>query len=241
MLRNRSKSVTSKQALMATSPSQKNFIAQIPSFIAKKLNETEALNSPSSILDNKSSFHYDINHPKSPKLSSPVKNIEPKGIGLAIIDTHKSCKVLFGTELRVQIPLIPPDFGTKTKNLHTPSPPFTSPKTSVHMKDPPMVFNGCFPVKEIMELSEDYTCVISHGPNPKTTHIFHDCVVECCCSISTTQPKSAPSESNNFLSFCHTCKKNLRQKIDIYIYRGDKAFCSKQCRYQEMVLDGEEN
>ncbi|TYH93895.1 hypothetical protein ES332_A12G004500v1 [Gossypium tomentosum] len=226
MLRNRSKSVTSKQALMATSPSQKNFIAQIPSFIAKKLNETEALNSPSSTLDNKSSFHYNINQPKSPKYSSAVKNIEPKE---------------FGTELRVQIPLIPPDFGTKTKNLHTLSPPFTSPKTSVHMKDPPMVFNGCFPVKEIMELSEDYTCVISHGPNPKTTHIFHDCVVECCCSISNTQPKSAPSESNNFLSFCHTCKKNLRQKIDIYIYRGDKAFCSQECRYQEMVLDGEEN
>ncbi|KAK8554784.1 hypothetical protein V6N13_093757 [Hibiscus sabdariffa] len=89
-----------------------------------------------------------------------------------------------------------------------------------------------------MELSEDYTRFISHGPNPKTTHIFDDCVVECCCSVSDNKPKSAPQ---SFLGFCYTCKKNLQQKIDIYIYRGDKAFCSQDCRNQEMVLDGEEN
>ncbi|CAH8378871.1 unnamed protein product [Eruca vesicaria subsp. sativa] len=28
-------------------------------------------------------------------------------------------------------------------------------------------------------LSEDYTCIISHGPNPKTTHIFGDCILVC--------------------------------------------------------------
>ncbi|KAJ0256731.1 Uncharacterized protein HA466_0096400 [Hirschfeldia incana] len=30
-----------------------------------------------------------------------------------------------------------------------------------------------------MALSEDYTCIISHGPNPKTTHIFGDCILDC--------------------------------------------------------------
>ncbi|XWS11899.1 hypothetical protein CRYUN_Cryun37aG0044400 [Craigia yunnanensis] len=30
-----------------------------------------------------------------------------------------------------------------------------------------------------IELSEDYTCIISYGPNPKTTHIFGDCILEC--------------------------------------------------------------
>lgn len=37
---------------------------------------------------------------------------------------------------------------------------------------------GSLSAKEI-ELSEDYTCIISHGPNPKTTHIFGDCVLDC--------------------------------------------------------------
>ncbi|XP_010521528.1 PREDICTED: uncharacterized protein LOC104800434 [Tarenaya hassleriana] len=30
-----------------------------------------------------------------------------------------------------------------------------------------------------MTLSEDYTCIISHGPNPKTTHIFGECILDC--------------------------------------------------------------
>lgn len=33
--------------------------------------------------------------------------------------------------------------------------------------------------REMMALSEDYTCIISHGPNPKTTHIFGDCILDC--------------------------------------------------------------
>ncbi|OMO77642.1 hypothetical protein CCACVL1_14898 [Corchorus capsularis] len=222
-------------------------------------------------------FGFDIlNQPKSPRVFSPSnkqhqnspEKPESKGIGLALVDTlndnkpievHKtSCQtqtsnnnnkmVLFGTELRVQIPPLPQtsllspsaspkspaDFGIKTRNSHYSSSAFGSPNSG--MKDSPRIFTGCLPVKE-MELSEDYTCVISHGPNPKTTHIFDNCVVENYCTVKE-KPKSAPE---SFLSFCHTCKKNLEQKIDIYIYRGEKAFCSQECRYQEMLLDGEDN
>ncbi|XWS76382.1 hypothetical protein CRYUN_Cryun01aG0171500 [Craigia yunnanensis] len=287
MLRNRSRAVTSKQALMADHSSQsspaQNYTRPIPSFFGstrfkafttKGLTETEAVNSPTSILDNKplifpfgNPFGYEINQPKSPKVFSPnnkqhsPEKLESKGIGLAIVDTlndkpieDKSSfetsnkKVLFGTELRVQIPPLPPslvspttspksptDFGIKTRNSHLSS-AFGSPNSGIHIKDSPRVVTGCLPVRE-MELSEDYTCVISHGPNPKTTHIFDNCIVECYCSV-LGKPKSAPK---SFLSFCHTCKKNLEQKIDIYIYRGEKAFCSQECRYQEMLLDGEEN
>ncbi|KAJ9549680.1 hypothetical protein OSB04_022223 [Centaurea solstitialis] len=46
--------------------------------------------------------------------------------------------------------------------------------------------NGQNPGKDLVaslsaseiELSEDYTCVRKHGPNPKTTHIFGDCILE---------------------------------------------------------------
>ncbi|GMJ09106.1 hypothetical protein like AT3G22550 [Hibiscus trionum] len=260
MLRNRSRAVTSKQALMADHSSQaspaNNYTNPIPSFFdsprfkaftLKSHTETEAIKSPTSILDNKPFFTFcnpfALTRPKPPKLFSPG-NPEPKGIGLAILDAFindnrsedNSCcepnnrKVLFGTELRVQIPPPPPtDFGIRSRNSHL-SPTFGSPDPGARPKVLPVTG---------MELSEDYTCVISHGPNPRTTHIFDNCVVESYFSVpDDNKPKPTPQ---SFLSFCHTCKKNLEQKVDIYIYRGEKAFCSPECRYQEMLLDGEDN
>ncbi|URE19448.1 hypothetical protein MUK42_11203 [Musa troglodytarum] len=38
-------------------------------------------------------------------------------------------------------------------------------------------FIGSLSASEI-EQSEDYTCIISHGPNPRMTHIFGDCILE---------------------------------------------------------------
>lgn len=83
-----------------------------------------------------------------------------------------------------------------------------------------------------IELSEDYTCVISHGPNPRTTHIFGDCILECHTSDLANFSKkeeqgievkcldgSVPDVSDGFLSFCYSCKKKLEEGEDIYIYR----------------------
>lgn len=88
-----------------------------------------------------------------------------------------------------------------------------------------------------IELSEDYTCVISHGPNPKTTHIYGDCILETLSNdlsnfgrngdkeIGMPQPVTTNSEisnlfsSNDFLSFCYSCNKKLEEWKDIYIYR----------------------
>lgn len=107
-----------------------------------------------------------------------------------------------------------------------------------------------------IELSEDYTCVISHGPNPKTTHIYGDCILEChsnsLSSSSENEMKEMgfphPLKSLNistsysltdFLSFCYSCHKKLEEGKDIYIYRGEKAFCSLTCRSQEILMDEE--
>ncbi|KAJ6674073.1 FCS-LIKE ZINC FINGER 11 [Salix viminalis] len=107
-----------------------------------------------------------------------------------------------------------------------------------------------------IELSEDYTCVISHGPNPKTTHIYGGCILEChpndfsnsgkneereiglaqaatCSKIPTSLP------SKDFLSFCYFCNKKLDEGKDIYMYRGEKAFCSSSCRSEEIMIDEE--
>ncbi|KAI7735488.1 hypothetical protein M8C21_017846 [Ambrosia artemisiifolia] len=99
-----------------------------------------------------------------------------------------------------------------------------------------------------IELSEDYTCVRKHGPNPKTTHIFGDCILErhdnefVPKSFKCEENEIKPSEVENlypyddFLSFCYSCKKKLEGE-DIYMYRGEKAFCSWNCRSEEILIE----
>ncbi|XP_030456680.1 FCS-Like Zinc finger 8 isoform X1 [Syzygium oleosum] len=208
--------------------------------------ETESIMSPTSILDTKP-----FSHSKSSFLSdtSSPKISEPKSIGLAIVDalrddncskldSHKpeNLTVLFGSQLKIQIPKTPTDFGTKTRNSQlgflSPSLGHSPANKQEAIRPPPggVVLAGLISASE-MELSEDYTCVISHGPNPKTTHIFDDCIVESRWgSIGLSEADCRkdnglfladhcrfPSES--FLSFCYTCKKNLGDGEDIYIYR----------------------
>ncbi|KAL0736101.1 hypothetical protein Bca4012_012311 [Brassica carinata] len=109
-----------------------------------------------------------------------------------------------------------------------------------------------------VEISEDYTCVISHGPNPKTTHIYgsqvlesveHDEMKKGCCedkkeSIFVISPLDLTTIAdelppNDFLSFCSFCSKKLGIGKDIYMYRGYKAFCSSECRSEVILLDEE--
>lgn len=261
MLRNRSRAVTSKQVLMAdhtsqSSPTQKNY-TKAPSFFGsprfraftiKGHSETDSLISPTSILDSKpfpfaTPFSYDQNQPKTPKVVSANKSSwhkpEPKGIGLALLETFNdeklednaskpnSGKVLFGTKLKVQIPPFPAsvlsptqspkspaDFKIKTRNSQSSAIGSANSGIQTEYSNSSQAPTGCSSVSE-MELSEDYTCVISRGPNPRTTHIFDNCIVESFYSLSD----QSSSASVSFLSFCYTCKKNLEQKNDIYIYR----------------------
>ncbi|XP_010491878.1 PREDICTED: uncharacterized protein LOC104769377 [Camelina sativa] len=109
-----------------------------------------------------------------------------------------------------------------------------------------------------IEISEDYTCVIQHGPNPKTTHFYGDQVLEsvehnesknhCCrnkkesiftiASPDLTTPIDVLPPSD-FLSVCYGCNKKLGLGKEIYMYRGYKAFCSSECRSEEIYRDEE--
>ncbi|WJX16352.1 hypothetical protein P8452_06390 [Trifolium repens] len=110
-----------------------------------------------------------------------------------------------------------------------------------------------------IENSEDYTCVISHGPNPKKTHIFCDCILEVHADddVIEHQNKNEGKEGlfspvvdklqtpnqypfgGGFLVFCNNCNKKFEEGKDIYIYRGEKAFCSLTCRALEIMIDEE--
>ncbi|XP_074316186.1 FCS-Like Zinc finger 8-like [Silene latifolia] len=181
--------------------------------------------------------------------------------------------VVFGSQLRIQVPSLtnssvfpcfspesPREFGIKTPRNNLWS-PFGNkdPNSQVHPVESIVgnrIIDGneSLSIDDIDEESEDYTCVISHGPNPKTTHIFGNCIVESCCGKIVGSPSFSSKRNgyfsnlensipapDNFLSFCHHCKKKLGEGRDIYMYRGEKAFCSEECRCQEMLFDEVEN
>nr|GEY35592.1 hypothetical protein [Tanacetum cinerariifolium] len=171
--------------------------------------------------------------------SSMLKKFE-RGIAIILVQEDKNSNVFNkpnAKNLKVQIPSDPfslngspkGDFGIRTRNLFNPDD-----MTPVGVRSPGYV-TGPLSIKE-MELSEEYTRVICHGPNPKTTHIYDNCVVDSCCGILVGSPPPLALESG--LSFCQTCKKKIGDGCDIFMYRGEKAFCSEECRCQEMILDG---
>ncbi|KAJ8768361.1 hypothetical protein K2173_021514 [Erythroxylum novogranatense] len=265
-------------------------------FSFKNFSETtETVLSPTSILDGKllsglkNSWSDQIPSPKNPESETKRlwDKLDSKGIVLGLADAldigenesnlskPQNRMVLFGSQLKIQIPTLPPsslppteppnssgsgDYGIKTKTYQlgsfssasSPSPTrksiFRSANSGIDTQKPARIFTGCLSASE-MELSEDYTCVISHGPNPVTTHIFDNCILESGYGSDglSYSKKGNPgfcgdeSESRyvsqGFLSCCYACKNDLGQGKDIYIYRGEKAFCSNECRHREMLLE----
>ncbi|KAK3155407.1 hypothetical protein QOZ80_2BG0202910 [Eleusine coracana subsp. coracana] len=94
--------------------------------------------------------------------------------------------------------------------------------------------------REEVELSESYTCVITHmdskdgaGRSVRKRVYFG---FEDGGSGWLVEADEAPAPAYDFLSRCCLCNKRL-DGLDIYMYRGEKAFCSSECRCQEMLMD----
>ncbi|KAL6607735.1 hypothetical protein ACP70R_040798 [Stipagrostis hirtigluma subsp. patula] len=109
-----------------------------------------------------------------------------------------------------------------------------------------------------VEQSEDYTCIIAHGPNPKTTRIFRDCILEPCIarvpdgeSMEAVEVKEGADSywlvkcsgdgGEEFLgSSCLSCNNKKLDGNDACIYRGGKELCSGNCRDQEILTEEDE-
>jgi len=245
MLRGKSRAAVS---IMADQPPSSKSLFTSPKFrfFSSKINPSDSdfsLVSPTSILEaNPSIFCSKNPKPTSylePTIPNPQRFHPPDAFGLADLVKHRDHSrkpvnkmVLFGSKLRVQIPSA--DFGTKTGVRY--------PGHGQGQLSPACVQAKVLAVSEIDQTEEDYTRVISHGPNPTITHILDNSVF-----VEATTPGSVPSppplgpmetrKTDHFLSHCYTCNKNLDHKQDIYIYRGEKGFCSSECRSQEMLLD----
>lgn len=107
---------------------------------------------------------------------------------------------------------------------------------------------------------EEYTCVISRGANPRTTHILAGETVEavrkqgdvggCKKVIFSIEPLSDQQPSTSSLAAataasvasgrCCCCMKRLQEDMDIFIYLGEKAFCSSECRKGYIEEEAEE-
>ncbi|GMI70294.1 hypothetical protein HRI_000698700 [Hibiscus trionum] len=55
-------------------------------------------------------------------------------------------------------------------------------------------------------------------------------------SSQLNHPSSLPS----FLEHCFLCKQKLLPGKDIYMYKGDRGFCSVECRCRQIFMDEEE-
>ncbi|CAN0901247.1 FCS-Like Zinc finger 13 [Linum grandiflorum] len=58
------------------------------------------------------------------------------------------------------------------------------------------------------------------------------------CEIGTADG-SCDGGYSNLWSWCDLCKKQLHG-LDVYMYRGEKAFCSAECRSRQMRMDEQE-
>ncbi|KAI0497532.1 hypothetical protein KFK09_020763 [Dendrobium nobile] len=191
---------------------------------------------------------------------------DSRPVGLAILEAICSEKadeklVLFGSQLKVQIlsinrnsssrtllvesPHSPIEFGIKNKNSQLAMAVLSPGRRSPLASTIPCMDNsprGLHLSASEIELSEDYTCVISHGPQQKTTHIFDNFIIESCSNrlsslreMKLSSCQLGDSISDYFLTFCHTCQNKIAQGNEIFIYRGDKAFCSQECRNREII------
>ncbi|KAL3744636.1 hypothetical protein ACJRO7_013838 [Eucalyptus globulus] len=91
---------------------------------------------------------------------------------------------------------------------------------------------------------EDYTYVTFHGPDQSFTMVYYG-EGECGKSggESMRRAGSVGGEGDgpvfpalDFLNSCQLCGKKLVGE-DVYMYRGEKAFCSAECRSMQIRVD----
>lgn len=195
-----------------------------------------------------------IGSPRSPfelssKIQSPkgLKSYEFGGVGLGIVVALDKSNNDF-----VEYEVVPKHVCTPKTNQS--GEPITIPIQN-HQQQ-----NGNFANEILVGSPEDYTYVTYHDESNKPiTKVFydggeesgilkHDCYTSENINNNNvgvfkrspptqTLAQAEPSYPTlDFLNSCHLCKKNLHGK-DIFMYRGEIAFCSNECRSKQIMMD----
>lgn len=80
--------------------------------------------------------------------------------------------------------------------------------------------------------SADFTIESEQIPIPDSSGFLMGSGITTCYSYS-----NKPIEPAHFLDACSLCNRRLSDGRDIYMYRGDTAFCSEECRQQQIAMD----
>ncbi|CAK9318505.1 unnamed protein product [Citrullus colocynthis] len=57
---------------------------------------------------------------------------------------------------------------------------------------------------------------------------------------ASSSSSSSSSKTPRFLDRCFLCAQKLLPGKDIYMYKGNKGFCSEECRCRQIFMDEEE-
>ncbi|KAG2301118.1 hypothetical protein Bca4012_059238 [Brassica carinata] len=82
----------------------------------------------------------------------------------------------------------------------------------------------------MLKITDDIAPIYDHASQPAdhlTMHQHHH----------NPTVMMATNNDDDFLRTCSLCNRNLCHRHDIYMYRGDNAFCSLECREKQIKLD----
>ncbi|KAJ9168069.1 hypothetical protein P3X46_019641 [Hevea brasiliensis] len=169
------------------------------------------------------------------RLQSPrgLKNYDLGGVGLGIVAALEKPSSDGGHEILAKYAIYSP-------NMNRSDPISVSSGKNCER------CNNCDLKEMEMESLEDYTYVTSHGPDKSSTKVYYDNGKKGHDRIGVvSMDRESPARfvdeaalypTSDFLSSCHLCRKRLHGK-DIYMYRGEKAFCSMECRSRQIMID----
>ncbi|XP_077214616.1 FCS-Like Zinc finger 14-like [Tasmannia lanceolata] len=168
-----------------------------------------------------------------PYLSKSPRNFEPDVVGLGIVAAMTDINSDSDRTRAVKAPISP-----KSDPI-----PIVLGKGGVKMRESVLESDH-----DEIELSETYTRVISHvgnesirkreyfeKPDGNDSNYWENPGV-----FFASPPKYSDFgwifRTEDFLNFCYLCRKKLHG-LDIFMYRGDMAFCSVECRCQQIMRD----
>ncbi|KAM0020906.1 putative Zf-FLZ domain, FCS-Like Zinc finger/14 [Helianthus debilis subsp. tardiflorus] len=90
------------------------------------------------------------------------------------------------------------------------------------------------------EEDEEYTIVTRHMPNNnsyrKVVYDGKGKSTRCVFDISPVEARVDVKGGEDFLRCCHECNKRLDGR-DVYMYRGERPFCSIECRARAIWME----
>ncbi|KAJ4877750.1 hypothetical protein Rs2_42768 [Raphanus sativus] len=92
----------------------------------------------------------------------------------------------------------------------------------------------------ILESTNNNNTLTDGYSTPKPHQVVNKSAVMVTTAVSSDLRRENCCLSYGFLEHCFLCRKKLLPAKDIYMYKGDRAFCSVECRSKQMIMDEEE-